>query len=339
MHKEVLLRVKELKKIYNDKIVLNIDSSSFEKSKIYAIVGPNGSGKTTLINILSLLDKPNSGYLFYKEQNIYNNSTTNILKIRRQMTLVHQKPFLFQTSVFNNISYGLKIRGFSAQDIKDKIIKVLKMVGLPSFEKRDSYQLSGGEVQRVVIARALALGPEILFLDEPTANIDMRHIDVIERIIKKINQKTKTTVIFATHDLSQAYRLADETISLLDGKIVSHVPENIFRGKIIHENGMQWFEITNNIRFAIVTNKRGMVYIYIDPSGIILSCEQFISSARNSFTGEIIKISRQNQLIRVVIDIGVYLIATITQESFQEMNLNIGSKVCFTFKASAVKCY
>ncbi len=338
-NKQILLKVEKLKKNYNDKIVLDIESLSFEKSKIYAIVGPNGSGKTTLINVLNLLEKANNGQIFFKGHNINNTSSSEILKIRRQMTLVHQKPFLFQTTVFSNIAYGLKIRGVSGSNQEKRIINALKMVGLPGFEKRDAHQLSGGEAQRVVIARSLAIEPEILFLDEPTANIDQRYIDVIERVIKKINHEMKTTVILTTHDLSQAYRLADQIISLLDGRIVPHVQENIFRGVIIQENSLQYFDITEDVRFAIVTKKKGLAYIHIDPSDIILSHEQFSSSARNSFIGKIINISEQSHLIRLVVDIGVHLICVITRESFQEMNLNIGSKVCLTFKASAVKCY
>ncbi len=339
MDKKTLLKVRNLKKIYNNQIVLDIDSLSFEKSKIYAIVGPNGSGKTTLINILNLLEKPNEGQIFFQETDIHNPSNSEILKIRRQMTLVHQKPFLFQTTVFNNVAYGLKLRRLPHHDREGRVKNALKMVGLPGFEKRDAHQLSGGEAQRVVIARSLAIEPEILFLDEPTANIDQRYIDVIERIIKKINLEMKTTVIFTTHDLSQAYRLADKIVSLLDGKIVQHVPENIFRGVINQKNSLQWFDITEDVRFAVVTKKKRPAYIYIAPRDIILSHEQFSSSARNSFIGKIIKISEQNHLIRLVVDIGVHLICVITRESFQEMNLNIGSKVCLTFKASAVRCY
>lgn len=336
---QTLIKVEKLKKYYDNKIVLDIPSLSFEKNKIYAVVGPNGSGKTTLINILNLLDKPEEGKILFKGKDVRQNSKPDILRIRRRMTLVHQKPFLFQTTVFNNVAYGLKIRGVSNDSYERRIKDVLAIVGLSDFYKRNAYQLSGGETQRVVIARALVLEPEILFLDEPTANIDMRHVDVIERIIKKINRERKNTIIFTTHDLSQAYRLADEIISLLDGRIVPHVPENVFRGNIIHENGKQWFELTDNIQFSIVTKKKGMAYIYIDPIDIIISCEQFSSSARNSFIGKVVKVSEQNHSLRLVVDIGVQLICVITKESFQEMKINIGSKVCLTFKASAVKCY
>jgi len=336
---QTVIKVEKLKKCYDNKTVLDIPLLSFEKNKIYAVVGPNGSGKTTLINILNLLDKPDEGIILFRGKDIRQYSKKNILRIRRRMTLVHQKPFLFQTSVFNNVAYGLKLRGIATENNRTKIMNSLAIVGLTDFEKRNAYQLSGGEAQRAVIARALVLEPEILFLDEPTANIDLRHIDVIERIIKKINRDMKTTVIFTTHDLSQAYRMADEIISLLDGRIVPHVPENVFRGKIIHENDRQWIELTDNLQFSIVTKKRGMAYIYIDPKDIIISCKQFSSSALNSFYGKVIKISEQNKLIRLTIDIGVQLICVITKQSFQDMKINIGSKACLTFKASSVKCY
>ncbi len=339
MNKKNLLQIEKVKKRYNDRVVLDIESLSFEKGKVYAVVGPNGSGKTTLINILSLLDKPNEGRILFNGNDIWQNPKQNILAIRRKMTLVHQKPFLFQTTVFNNIAYGLRIRGSSIQQNEEYIHKALDMVGLTGFENRNALQLSGGEAQRVVIARALAIEPEILFLDEPTANIDLRHIDVIERIIRKINREMKTTVIFNTHDLSQAYRLSDSIISLLDGKIVPHVPENIFRGKIVHENDLQWIEITDSIKFSILTKKKGMVYIFIDPEDIIVSCAQFSSSAQNSFVGKIIRIYEQNHLIRLIVDIGVHLACILTKESFREMNLNIGRQVCATFNASAVKFY
>jgi len=213
------------------------------------------------------------------------------------------------------------------------------MVGLSDFENRRVNQLSGGEAQRVVIARALVIEPEILFLDEPTTSIDQKHIDVVERVIKKIKKEIKTTVIFTTHDLSQAYRLADEVISLLDGKIIKQVPENLLRGEIEEKNGLKWFKATKNIKFAIVSEKVGLAYISIDPRDIILSYEQFQSSARNSFLGKITKIIEQNHLVKLEIDIGIPLVVIITRESFSKMNFNLGSKVYLTFKASAVKLY
>lgn len=334
-----ILKVKNLKKIYNNKTVLDIDYLSFQESKIYAIVGPNGSGKTTLLNILNLLVKPEEGQIFFRDQEIINNSNSKLLEIRRKMTLVDQDPFLFQSTVYNNVAYGLKVRSVSSLVQQNRIKNALDMVGLSGFENRKVDQLSGGEAQGVVIARALVIEPEILFLDEPTTSIDQRHIDIVERIIKKIMEKIKTTVIFTTHDLSQAYRLADEVISILDGKIIKKVPENLLRGAIEEENSIKWFIVTENIKFAIVSEKIGPVYISIDPTDIILSHQPFQSSARNSFLGKIVKIIEQNHLVKLEVDINIPLVTIITRESFQQMNLNLGSKVYLTFKASVVKIY
>ena len=337
---KLIFKVRSLKKVYNGKIVLDVDNLNFQEGKIYAIVGPNGSGKTTLLNILNLLEKPDEGQIFFYDQEITNKSNSDTLEIRRRMTLVNQDPFLFHSTVYDNIAYGLKIRSIPSKVQKSRIRSALNIVGLSGFKDRKANQLSGGEAQRVVIARALVIEPEVLFLDEPTANIDQKHIDIVERIIKKIKKEIKTTVIFTTHDLSQAYRLADEVISLLDGKIIKQVPENLLRGEIVEEeDGLKRFKTTGNIKFAVVSEKVGLAYISIDPRDIILSYEQFQSSARNSFLGKITKIIEQNHLVKLEIDIGIPLVVIITRESFFKMNLNLGSKVYLTFKASAVKLY
>ncbi|MCG2820784.1 MAG: ATP-binding cassette domain-containing protein, partial [Candidatus Atribacteria bacterium] len=301
---KLILKVRNLKKIYNNKIVLDIDNLNFQEGKIYAIVGPNGSGKTTLLNILNLLEKPDEGQIFFYDQAITNKLNSDTLEIRRRMTLVNQDPFLFHSTVYDNIAYGLKIRSISSKVQKSRIRSALNIVGLSAFKDRKANQLSGGEAQRVVIARALVIEPEVLFFDEPTANIDQKHIDVVERIIKKIKKEIKTTVIFTTHDLSQAYRLADKVISLLDGKIIKQVPENLLWGEIVEEeDGLKRFKAMGNIKFAIVSEKVGLAYISIDPRDIILSYEQFQSSARNSFLGKITKIIEQNHLVKLEIDI------------------------------------
>jgi len=337
---KLIFKVRNLKKAYNGKIVLDVDNLNFQEGKIYAIVGPNGSGKTTLLNILNLLEKPDEGQIFFYDQEITKKSNSDTLDIRRRMTLVNQDPFLLHSTVYDNIAYGLKIRSIPSIIQKSRIRSALNIVGLSGFKDRKANQLSGGEAQRVVISRALVIEPEVLFLDEPTANIDKKHIDVVERIIKKIKKEIKATVIFTTHDLSQAYRLADEVISLLDGKIIEQVPENLLRGEIIEEEEcLKWFKTIGNIKFAVVSEKVGPAYISIDPRDIILSYKQFQSSARNSFLGKIIKIIEQNHLVKLEIDMGIPLVTIITKESFQDMNLNLGSKIYLTFKASAVKLY
>jgi len=335
-----VIKIRNLKKNYSNRTILNIDYLDFQESKIYAIVGPNGSGKTTLLKILNLLERPDEGRIFFYGKEIFDKSYSETLKIRRKMTLVDQDPFLFHSTVYDNIAYGLKIRSIPSIVQRKKVKNALGMIGLLGFENRRANQLSDGEAKRIAIARALVIEPEVFFLDEPTASIDQRHQDVVERIIRNIQDEVKTTVIFTTHDLSQAYRLADEVVSILEGKIIKQVPENLLRGEIKEEDGLKWFKVAENIKFAVVSEKVGpAVYISIDPRDIILSYEQFQSSARNSFLGKIIKIIEQNHLVKLEVDMGIPLVTIITRESFQQMNLNLGSKVYLTFKASAVKLY
>jgi tungstate transport system ATP-binding protein len=145
--------------------------------------------------------------------------------------MVLQNPFLLSSTVEKNVAYGLRIRGLSKREQKQKVVECLDLVGLTGFEKRRAHELSGGEAQRVAIARGIAVTPKVLFLDEPTANVDKTHIDVLENIIKELNRRYKTTIIFTTHDLNQAYRLASEIVVLSEGKIKEILTNQVFRLK------------------------------------------------------------------------------------------------------------
>ncbi len=217
-----ILQAENLKKHYDGRFCLEIPHLEFDAGKIYALIGPNGAGKTTLLKLLDLLEQPDSGKIYFDGEEI-DRSASNALNVRRQMTLAMQNPVLFRTSVYKNVAYGLSVRSC------DKNVKIaaasaaLNMVGLAGFEDRKARQLSAGETQRVALARALVLEPRVLFLDEPTANVDRKNIQVFESLIKKVNAEQGMTVIFTTHDLSQAHRLTDKIISLLDGRLVDDV--------------------------------------------------------------------------------------------------------------------
>ena len=163
---------------YNGKTVLDIDYLSFTRGSIYAVLGHNGSGKTTLLTILGLLLKPTAGKVFFEGKDIYLHSAS-ITAIRSTMATVIQNPLLFDTTVENNIAYGLKIRGIPKAHRKRTVQDCLQLVGLEGFEKRKAKELSGGEAQRIAIARALAIKPQVLFLDEFTANVDEKTIALL----------------------------------------------------------------------------------------------------------------------------------------------------------------
>lgn len=213
-----LFTIQNLIHVYEDKTILDIPSLVFEKRKIHAITGPNGSGKTTLCNILSLLLRPTQGMVFYKGEPIYEDKNLPE-KLRKKITMVHQNPFLFRTTVEKNVTYGLKLRKIPISQWKPKVEECLKLIGIEHLRQQRATRLSGGETQRVAVARALAIDPEVLILDEFTANVDRNYVKIIEDVIRDIFHQKNITIFLVTHDENQALRIADTFTHLVDGRI------------------------------------------------------------------------------------------------------------------------
>ena len=332
-----IIEIKNLVHEYNGKKVLDISQLSFNKGKIYALLGPNGSGKTTLLNILGLLLKPTSGKVLFEEKDVY--ADRNLMNdVREKMTTVIQNPILFDTTVERNIDYGLRVRGKTKEERIDIVVDCLKMVRLDGFQKRKAKELSGGEEQRVAIARALAISPQVLFLDEFTSNVDEKSIDVLEEVIKTVNKKYSATIFLVTHDTHQAYKLADEVVNLFRGRVVQSSLENLFSGTVKKINDIYLFD-TGKIKMDVVTDKEGALHAAVDPRDIIVSLQPISSSARNSYYGRISDIYDDGPRVRLGIDVGEEFKVKITKESFVEMKLSVGSNVYLTFKSSAVEIF
>ncbi len=333
-----VLRIENLIKRYDSGFILDIPHLEFQSGEIYSLVGPNGAGKTTLLNLLNLLEEPTKGEIIFKEQKV---TSLNSLNIRRKMNMVMEDPLLFHTAVFKNITAGLKCRSVDKKMWPQMVEEALTMVGLEGFEKRYAPELSRGETQRVAIARAFILKPEVLFLDEPFTNIDKKNINILEKLIKTVNKKYHTTIIFTTHDLLQAYRLSDEAISFVDGKIIKGSLENLFKGVVEEVDSLQFVRISPKIPVAVVTEKRGEVHISIAPQEIILSHREILSSARNSFKGILKKIQMEGKIVRISIfvDEEVEIIALITKTSYKDMGLSIDSDIFLTFKTTSVMIF
>lgn len=327
--------VRELTKAYNGKKVLDISHLVIKKGRIYGVIGPNGAGKTTLLSILSLLLPPTSGKICFEG---IDTCEANKHSIRQKMTMILQNPLLFNTTVEENIAYGLKVRGIEKGEQRKRIKECLKLVGLDGFEKRRARELSGGEIQRVAIARALALNPRVLLLDEPTANVDRGSAALLEKILKELNQRFKITVILATHDINQAYRISDEVICLFEGKMARSPLENLYRGRVIKDKDISLFD-TGKIRVAILPERDEVNHISIPPEDIIVSIKPISTSARNSFSGNIFDVFDEGDSVRLEVDVGEKLRVKVTKKSFQEMNLNLGSHVYLTFKSSSVEVF
>lgn len=205
-------------KSYDGDAVLKDCSFSFDPGGVYVLTGPNGSGKSTFLRICALIESQDSGEINYLSGG---QVLDNDLALKRRITLVLPKVGLFNTSVFGNAAYGLTIRGIKGPEANRRVDKVLDFVGLSHKKVQNARTVSSGEAQRLGIARALVIEPEILFLDEPTASVDLKNVGIIEGIIQTMKQDGKVTVIMTTHDRDQAARLADRLLVMKDGAILS----------------------------------------------------------------------------------------------------------------------
>lgn len=196
---------------------LTVEELVLQPGLIYALTGPNGSGKSTLLRVMALLITPQKGSIEFS-----GGGSKDLTRQRQSVTLVEQSPFLFKGSVAENLSYGLKLRGLDNRESSRRIKSTLSNVGLEGFEKRQAKELSSGEVQRVALARALVLKPELLLLDEPTANIDSNSLQGYEELLRGLPEYG-VTVVFSTHDPSQSRRLGEEVLRIKDGRLSNAV--------------------------------------------------------------------------------------------------------------------
>lgn len=212
-----LLMVQGLGKDYSGSEVLKDVSMSVDRGEVLGLVGPTGAGKTTLLRLINLLERPTAGSITFGGLKLTECSEAEKVAIRRRMAMVFQKPVMFSYNVYYNVSYGLKIRG-----IKDKgeVEAVLKEVGLGSYAHREATTLSGGEAQRVALARAIITKPELLLLDEPTANLDPKMAEIIGDLILR-QAEGGAAVILATHDMGLCLRLSDRVVVLVNGRLLA----------------------------------------------------------------------------------------------------------------------
>jgi tungstate transport system ATP-binding protein len=196
---------------------LQVERLDLKPRGIYALSGPNGAGKSTLLRTMALLVPPDRGELQFNGRPIRWQSS-RLTELRQQITLVEQSPYLFTGSVYENLAFGLGLRGIRGRKQRHLIGQTLDNVGLSGFENRKSCRLSGGETRRVALARALVLQPKLLLLDEPTANIDGQQLKSFEALLANL-PKFGLTVVFSTHDSQQPERVGAEILSINDGRL------------------------------------------------------------------------------------------------------------------------
>jgi tungstate transport system ATP-binding protein len=214
---EALFRLRGVRKEYGPRQVLHIEKLDLYRGEVFALVGPSGSGKSTLLRLLNFLEVPSAGSISFMGHE-WGPGSEIPLEVRRRVTTVFQRPMLLDRTVWDNVAYGMRLRG--QRNAQAEIESALEEVGMSGLARQRSLSLSGGEAQRVALARALVLKPDVLLMDEPTANLDPYNVRLIEDIARRLNRDKGVTLVLVTHNVFQARRLAHRTALLLEGRLV-----------------------------------------------------------------------------------------------------------------------
>ncbi|MBC2716249.1 MAG: ATP-binding cassette domain-containing protein [Desulfobacteraceae bacterium] len=316
---------------------MDISKLDIQSGNIYTLSGPNGAGKTTFLNILSFLLIPSSGRLAYLNIPVKYNEKY-LQQLRKSVILVDQHPILFSTSVYKNIEFGLKVRKISRKKRKTIIESALDLVDMKMFINADARHLSGGETRRIAIARAIACSPDVLLLDEPTADLDLESRLTIENIIREIHARKDITIIFCTHDLSQASRLTSKNIYFLNGQIHDIYHENIFKGELVTSNQKEYYcKINEKILIPVQSTDKDKIKISIHPGMInIIDHKKSDSDVSLSYTGRVTHLGMEKEKIRAVIDIGISVSVLMEKAEYDLHMLRLNDSVKINFDVDGI---
>ena len=333
----MLYELNNLKRIYGKRTVLDLPHISIEAGRIVGLLGPNGAGKTTLLEIFAFLSEPTSGEVWFRGKKV-DHENNRLRDLRRRVVIVQQHPIMFTVTVEKNLEFPLNIRKVPKQRRERVIDELLDLVGMGEFKHARAHNLSGGETQRIAIARALACSPEVILFDEPTASVDVENQIAIERIVREINQDKGISVIFTTHDMNQAGRLADEIVFLFEGRLAQSTYENIFSGQIFAgKNGDPYCLVQNKLRLRITEGKLGPVRIAIDPKAIQVSQTADDPPPANSFKGRLLQLTDEKNKLRVLVDVGLPLCVLISKKDLAAMSLGVGSSIWLTCPPDSIE--
>jgi tungstate transport system ATP-binding protein len=351
-----LLSVKDLEVRRGTQTVLQVGALDIHQGEVIAIIGPNGAGKSTFLLVLARLLFPVGGRIFFRGAPLENEDD---LTYRRRIALVLQEPLLMHQSVYDNVASGLRFRGLSKSEVRTRTSNWLTRLGISHLSHRPAQKLSGGEAQRTSLARAFALQPELLLLDEPFSALDApTRLHLLQDLHELLSQ-TNITTVFITHDLDEALLLGDRVAVLLggvlhqvgrpqdvftapsDAEVAAFVGvETVIAGKVSACQNGQVTVLADGLSLEAVGDLAvgKPVLFCLRPEDITLSIPTAggITSARNRLSGHISRLTRSGPLVRVVVDCGLPVVALVTRGSADEMKLAEGMRVSVTFKATAV---
>lgn len=336
-----LLELSGVRFAYDRSFTLEIESFTLREGARVALVGRNGAGKTTWLRLAAGLEAPAAGSRRAHREPL-------------RLGFLRQTPYLFSGTVASNLAYPLALRRAPRAEIDERVAAMLARIELGALARRRSDELSGGERKRLALGRALIAGPELLLLDEPDAHLDRTSRRVIETLLREL----PVTLLFTTHDLRFAHRLAGQVLHLRAGRVVPGVPENILAGRVEPCGAEAGSGTTTaaGVEAAAGTAPRrirtagglcltpagapaaGEVKVAIDPRSLVLSREPLDSSMLNRIEGHISAAHADEGGVWLEIaTAGETLTAIITPDSYAHLGINLGSAVVVSFKASAVE--
>jgi len=337
----MIFSISDLTKRYGDRTILDIPALSYKKGAIYGLQGPNGAGKTTLLNILALLEYPNTGSVFYKSKPVQY-AEPYLQRLRKEVVLVDQLPLLFTTTVFKNIEFGLKIRGIEKEERQRRIAKVLDMVGMGDFAQAPAHQLSGGETQRVALASRLVLKPEVLLLDEPTANVDVASAQQIKEASLMARRDWNTTLIIASHDRDWLYDVCDEVRHLFKGRLFGRGRENVIFGPWRPHNDSLWEKkLPDGQRLRVSEPPQPDAMALIEPTSITRATDtKPDDSGVNVLEGIVSRLTLEKTRAEIVATIligNLPFTLKLSRQKIQQENLYPGRRVKLHYSPNSVK--
>jgi tungstate transport system ATP-binding protein len=332
-----VIELRDVTHRYGARVVLALERFALPAGASVAIVGPNGSGKSTLLRLLALLEAPSAGAVWLDGAPAPRGR--HLAAARRRVTLVEQRPVLFRGTVRENLGYGLRARGMRRADVNGRVDAVADRLALAPLLARHRTELSDGEVQRVAVARALTVRPDVLLLDEPVSSADRAAAATLYRALEAERAERGLAICLASHQLEDAYRWSDDIRALADGRLSPVTPENLFRVELPAGDGTKSVPI-GGVQVTVATDRTGPAILAVPPTDIFVSRTPLASSARNVFTGRVTRLAQQRPgVVQVTADVGVELIAVVTGEAVRELGLAPGGEVVFAFKASAVRIF
>ena len=335
-----LYKVENLIHHYNRQPVVNIEDLTIKPASITGLAGPNGSGKSTLLKLMAFIMRPSKGRILINGHPAFPFDET----VRSQVTLLTQEPYLMRRTVFNNIAYGLKVRG-DRKDWIEPVHEALTMVGLDPdrFSNRYWNELSGGEAQRVALAARLVLKPRVLLLDEPTASVDAASSELIRTASLSARSEWGTTLVIASHDREWLYDVCDEVIHLFEGKVVGTGRSNMIFGPWVSGPGDRHYkDLGDGKRLPVSMPPHTEATAFIDPGAIQLLArdEAQARSGRVLVNGTVTRLSLEKERGQLLADVrvGTHSLAVRVDEShLAAMTLHRGWPVTLAYRLDSIQ--